>query len=201
MTAQDWQLLILAGGRGRRLGGIDKGLMEGNGQPVVRMLHQRFQPPHCLVSANRHAERYCALGFTTVADRRPDFAGPLAGLEALMVAAPDLPAILVPCDMPNLPDDLPAQLLSRLQRRDAIVVAHDGERLQPLCMALWPTYWRDNLAVYLDQGGRSVQGWLDSKQVEVCQFDDGRCFHNINTPADLTNPALWERQSGRSHND
>jgi molybdenum cofactor guanylyltransferase len=184
----EWQLLILAGGEGRRLGGVDKGLMPVNGMAAVQHLRDRWQPRHQRVSANRHGDDYRALGLEPVADYRPGFIGPLAGLEALLAVALDMPAVIVPCDMPWLPDSLPAQLLALLQP-DTLVVAHDSERLQPLCMALWPTRWREDLSAYLDHGGRSVQGWLDNKPVTLCRFDDARPFRNINTPEDL-NTAL-----------
>jgi molybdenum cofactor guanylyltransferase len=182
---ENWQLLMLAGGEGRRLGGIDKGLMRIDGQPALLRLCERFHPPRLLVSANRHLDQYRALGVQPVTDKRGHFAGPLAGLEALLAEAADLPALVVPCDMPSLPGDLPAQLFSQLQNADTIVVAHDGERLQPLCMALWPARWRADLSAWLDQGHRSVHGWLENKPVVVCHFEDPVGFRNINTPENL----------------
>ncbi|MEE4251553.1 MAG: molybdenum cofactor guanylyltransferase [Alcanivoracaceae bacterium] len=184
-TPADWQLLVLAGGKGSRMEGADKGLMLIEGKPAVSRLQQRFSPPSMLTSANRHADRYAALGVQTVADVRPGFCGPLAGLEALLRQSFSHRAVLVPCDMPWLPASLPQQLLGELAGDDSIVIAHDGERLQPLCMALCPTRWRENLSGYLDQGGRSVHGWLEGKPVQVCQFASPQAFRNLNTVEDL----------------
>lgn len=183
--AADWQLLVLAGGKGSRLGGIDKGLMLINGQPAVLHLQTRLSPSSMLVSANRHADRYAEIGVTTVADRRPEFCGPLAGVEAMLLECKSRQAVVVPCDMPLLPPSLPAELLSHLEGEESIVVVHDGERLQPLCMALTPAIWRDDLSDYLDQGGRSVQGWLEGKPVKVCRLSSGEAFANVNTDEDL----------------
>ncbi len=187
----DWQLLILAGGRGERMGGVDKGLLAFQGRPLVCHLRDRFAPPRLRISANRHDEDYARLGLGTVPDHRDSFCGPLAGLESLLAAtmaaddgAATVPAVLIPCDMPWLPADLPARLLAALSGEDTIAVAHDGERLQPLCMALHPARWRDDLGRYLDQGRRSVFGWLDDKPLQVCTWDDPAAFRNLNTPED-----------------
>lgn len=163
------------------MGGADKGLMPIAGQPAVRHLQQRLQPPLLRVSANRHVADYQLLGITPVPDRRPGFCGPLAGLEALLYAADDTPAVLVPCDMPWLPANLPVRLLSLLDARGTVVVAHDGEQLQPLCLAFYPADWRDDLSRYLDDGRRSAQGWLADKPVRLCRFDHPEAFSNLNT--------------------
>lgn len=181
----DWQLLVLAGGQGNRLGGIDKGLMTIAGQPAVRHLQARFRPPAMRVSANRHHAEYARLGLPAVADWRPGFCGPLAGLEALLAEAGRQRVVVLPCDMPFLPLDLPARLLALLDSRDSLVAAHDGERLQPLCLAFFADAWRDDLSRYLDSGRRSVQGWLDDKPLRLCRFADAAAFRNLNTPADV----------------
>jgi molybdenum cofactor guanylyltransferase len=184
-TSQHWQLLVLAGGQGSRMEGADKGLMLINGMPAVLHLQSRFEAPFMLVSANRNTDRYAELGVRAVADLRPGFCGPLAGLEALLLQCSSSLVVVVPCDMPLLPALLPQRLLGRLEGTDDIVIAHDGERLQPLCMALRPTRWRDDLSRYLDQGGRSVQGWLEGKPVQVCQFTSPQAFRNLNSVEDL----------------
>lgn len=165
--------------------GADKGLMLINGMPAVLHLQSRFEAPFMLVSANRNTDRYAELGVKAVTDRRPGFCGPLAGLEALLLQCSSSLVVVVPCDMPLLPALLPQRLLGQLEGTDDIVIAHDGERLQPLCMALRPTRWRDDLSRYLDRGGRSVQGWLEGKPVQVCQFTSPQAFRNLNTVEDL----------------
>lgn len=183
MAGNDWLLLILAGGLGTRHGGEDKGLLPVRGEPAVLALRQRLQAPAVRLSANRNPAAYAALGMPALPDRRPGFHGPLAGLETLLHSAGDHPVVVVPCDMPDLPAELPARLLAALADAPGhVVVAHDGERLQPLCLALHPARWRDDLAAYLDAGRRSVLGWLDDKPLSVCHFDDTAAFRNANQP-------------------
>jgi molybdenum cofactor guanylyltransferase len=185
-TLNDWHLLVLAGGRGSRMDGLDKGLMLINGQPAVLHLQARLSAPAMLVSANRNADRYASLGVRTVADQRQEFCGPLAGLEALFLQCSSSRAVVVPCDMPGLPPSLAQDLLAQLEDEDSIAVAHDGERLQPLCMALSSIRWQEDLSRYLDQGGRSVHGWLEGKSLRVCQFLSAQAFRNLNTAEELT---------------
>ena len=178
-----WQLLILAGGLGTRHGGQDKGLRLVDGQPAVLALRDRLQPPRLLVSANRHPEAYAALGLVALPDQRSGFLGPLAGLETLLAAAGQGPVVVVPCDMPALPQDLPARLLAQLAKHpEQRVVAHDGERLQPLCLALDASCWLADLRRHLDAGGRSVLGWLDNPPPVICGFDQPAAFRNVNRP-------------------
>ena len=183
MTDTDWLLLILAGGLGTRHGGQDKGLLPVRGKPAVLALRERLQAPAVLVSANRHGDAYAALGLTALPDRRPGFHGPLAGLETLLQAAGERLVVVVPCDMPDLPPGLPAHLLAALADAPGdIAVVHDGDRLQPLCLAMNAACWLDDLSRYLDAGHRSVMGWLDDKPQRLCRFDDPAAFRNVNQP-------------------
>lgn len=179
----DWTLVILAGGRGLRAGGVDKGWVNWRGNAMIHHLLQQFgkQCPRVIVSANRNLEAYRALGVTVVTDQRADFAGPLAGLEAALAVVETECQVILPCDMPLLPADLPQRLM-RARHDDAdISVAHDGVRRQHLCMALNGKYWRENLSTWLDQGGRSVHGWLADKPLcPVICADDSSAFANLN---------------------
>lgn len=192
MSRQPYTLIILCGGQGSRLHGADKGLLSDGDEFFVQKLIHRLacirsaDSGHypVLISANRNHERYKTLGFPVIADRRSGFQGPLAGIEACLHWVTDAPVVVVPADMPDLPSDLPRQLMAKL-RADSIVTAHDGERAQPLCMAMQGRYWLDSIAAWLDQGGRSVQGWLSAKPVLQVPFNDQRRFHNINDMGDL----------------
>lgn len=181
----DYTLIILAGGLGRRMGGADKGLLDIDGLTLVTRLHQLLSAGRTRVSANRHQDEYRALGFEPVTDLRPGFTGPLAGVEAAIRDHDDKLVVVVPCDMPAVPADLPQRLMGVMDTEDTIAVAHDGERRQVLCMAFSPRHWREDLQDYLDRGGASVHGWLDNKPVAICQFDDPLAFRNINDPETL----------------
>lgn len=179
-------LILLAGGAGRRMGGVDKGLLPLAGQPLIRHTLARFAGPHqILISANRNTAAYRALGATVCPDLRPDFPGPLAGIEACLGEAHHDRCVVLPCDMPWLPASLVPALLAASADGTHIAVLHDGERRQPLCMAFSRQQWADDLRRYLDSGQRSVHGWLDNKPViEVRVAGEQRDFDNLNTPAD-----------------
>lgn len=179
----EWTLVILAGGRGSRAGGIDKGWANWRGKAMIQHLLEHFgkQSPSVIVSANRNLDAYLALGVTVVTDRRTGFSGPLAGLEAAFAVVETECQVIFPCDMPMLPADLPQRLMQARHDDAEISVAHDGVRQQHLCMALNGKYWRENLSAWLDQGGRSVHGWLADKPLRPVSFrSDGRAFANLN---------------------
>ena len=116
--------LILAGGQARRMGGEDKGLVKWAGHPLVTWVHaallaQTPAPATVLLSANRSFAAYAALNFTPLPDLTPDFAGPLAGMEAGLVACPHDWLLVVPCDAITLPPDLVTQLWQAAQAGDA----------------------------------------------------------------------------------
>ncbi|WP_162925795.1 molybdenum cofactor guanylyltransferase MobA [Isoalcanivorax indicus] len=180
-------LILLAGGAGRRMGGVDKGLLPLEGQPLISHLLSRFAGGHqVLISANRNQLAYHALGSPDIKvcpDLRPDFPGPLAGIEACLPFAQHDRCVVLPCDMPWLPENLVQALLDARHDRAQISTLHDGERRQPLCMAFSRRHWANNLRDYLDHGGRSVHGWLDDKPViDVRVKGKARDFDNLNTP-------------------
>ncbi len=117
--------VILAGGLGRRMGGVDKGLRPLRGRPMVQWVLERFSPQvdQVLINANQHVEEYSAFGHPVIPDRIAGFAGPLAGLHAAL-SATSLPLIAtVPCDSPFLPTDLVARLKQALLERQADLAA------------------------------------------------------------------------------
>ena len=180
-------LAILAGGRGERFGGRDKGWLHVRGVPQVRRALEsvRAQAGRVLVSANRHLEDYAALGVQVVSDPVAGFPGPLAGIAALLAAlAPDELLATVPVDARAIPPDFVARLqAARGAEAFALVVAEDDEGLQPL-FALYPAALAAHARETLDSGRRSVREWQHRFPVYPCRFDDWR-FGNLNTPDDL----------------
>jgi molybdopterin-guanine dinucleotide biosynthesis protein A len=177
--------VVLAGGRARRMGGCDKGLVTLHGHSLAAHVIDALKPQaaEILVSANRNIEAYARLGPTVVPDLRQGFLGPLAGLHSAL-AHTDKPYVLAaPCDCPRPPSDLGARLRAALARNpDDVAVAHDGERLQPLfCLlsrALLPSLERA-----LDQRRLGVQAWLLTQAHVAVDFSDQpQAFDNINSP-------------------
>jgi molybdopterin-guanine dinucleotide biosynthesis protein A len=181
--------VILAGGMGRRMGGADKGLQYLRGQPLVAWAIDRLAPQvdHLLISANRNLAQYAAFGYPVLSDDIPDFAGPLAGLHAVLGHA-DTPLVAsVPCDTPWLPVDLVARLLAALQENTAeLAVARTPQRIQPLC-CLMRRNVLPQLTRYLMSGGRKVMDWQASVNTVSVLFDsEADAFSNINTIEELT---------------
>ena len=184
--------LILAGGRGQRLGGVDKGLQPWHGLPLVDHALARLAPQvrEVMISANRNPALYATRTARVLADASDDFPGPLAGILAGLRAASTPWVAVVPCDSPQLPLDLVARLAAGIGDAQGAVVqrdhGRDGLRLEPVCCVL-STALADDLARYLAEDGRQVQAWV-ARHATAVLFDrpeDGTAFANVNTPADL----------------
>jgi molybdenum cofactor guanylyltransferase len=181
--------VVLAGGQAKRLGGIDKGLVEIGGRPLVAWIVDALAPQvdSLLINANRNEDLYGQFGFPVVPDRLPNHQGPLAGIAAgLAQVPPDGAALTVPYDSPAPPPDLAARLSAALEAGEGeLAVAHDGKRLQPV-HALIPVALRVDLEAFLARGGRKVELWLARHRVAMVDFSDRRDgFLNLNRPEDL----------------
>ncbi|MEW8027098.1 MAG: molybdenum cofactor guanylyltransferase MobA [Candidatus Thiodiazotropha sp.] len=176
--------VILAGGRGRRMGGEDKGLIELNGKPLVQHVISAIQPQVAaiLINANRNQARYAAFGYPVIADSLLDYQGPLAGFIAAMQSVETEDMLTLPCDGPLVPNDLVERLYEARQATGAdIAVAHDGDRLQPV-YALIPKRLAESLQRYLDRGDRKIDLWYEEHRVAHADFSDiPRTFINVNT--------------------
>lgn len=192
--------VILAGGQARRLGGIDKGLVEVAARPMIAWIIDALLPQvdAILINANRNAERYGQYGFPVIKDRLPNHQGPLAGFAAALAEVPADAAILtVPCDSPVPPPDLAARLSDALESTGAeLAVAHDGERLQPV-YALIPAALRDSVDAFLASGERKIDFWYARHRMATADFSDCRdLFLNLNRPDDLAQVEQLLRRSG-----
>jgi molybdopterin-guanine dinucleotide biosynthesis protein A len=180
--------VILAGGLGRRMGGVDKGLQLLNGKPLALHIVERLAPQvaELLINANQNAERYAAFGHRVVADQIPDFAGPLAGLHAALSAAKNPLVATVPCDSPFLPDDLIYRLFSVLTATEAdFAVARTFEQAHPV-FCLCRKSVLPHLSNYLASGERKFARWYATlNTVEVAFDDEADAFENINTREEL----------------
>ncbi|HEV6967510.1 molybdenum cofactor guanylyltransferase MobA [Roseateles sp.] len=178
--------LVLAGGRGTRMGGLDKGLQLLDGQPLVAHVIARLAPQAqaLLISANRHLDAYAAFGHPVLTDPPGlEFAGPLAGMLAGLNAIPDDAWLLTaPCDSPRLPLDLAARLLAAAA--DHGLAFAQAAREHPT-HALLHARLREPLAEHLSGGGRAVLGWMHSRPHGIAHFDGEAAFANFNHLADL----------------
>lgn len=186
--------VILAGGRGRRMGGVDKGLQDLNGRPLVQWVLERLAPQvdQVMIIANQNLGRYGEFGCTVLPDRIPDFAGPLAGLHAALSQTTNPLLLTVPCDSPFLPHDLVARLHDALQAAGAeLAVARSGERIQR-AFSLLRRELLPQLDAFLAAGGRQVGQWHAALNLVAVDFDAAAdAFVNLNTAADLAQCAQW----------
>jgi len=180
--------LILSGGQGRRMGGLDKGLQPFRGRPMVAHVIERLAPQvdEILVNANRNAAEYARFGHRVIADAIPGFAGPLAGFERGLAHASGTLVATVPCDSPFLPADLVARLRAALERvRADLAVAKTGAQAHPV-FCLMRRSVHASLAEFLAGGERKIDRWYASLAVAEVPFDDEpEAFLNINTREEL----------------
>ncbi|MEW8500460.1 MAG: molybdenum cofactor guanylyltransferase MobA, partial [Candidatus Thiodiazotropha taylori] len=131
----DYTAVILAGGRGSRMGGNDKGLILFDGKPLIEHVVNTIAPQvgRLLINANRNMVEYQRFGYPVIRDELSGYQGPLAGIYSALEQITTSNLITVPCDGPRLPKDLVARLASAREAAAAdIAVAHDGKRLQPV---------------------------------------------------------------------
>ncbi|WP_346798470.1 molybdenum cofactor guanylyltransferase MobA [Halomonas sp. Bachu 37] len=174
--------VILAGGRGRRMGGVDKGLESLAGVALVDHVMARLQGQvnDIIISANRHCTEYSRRGVTVVSDEQKGYQGPLMGIQAGLKTSPTRWVLLVPCDTPVLPLDLVARLAAGIGKAD-IAVAHDGERNHPV-VALLHRGLVDSLKQALARGERKVTTWFATHKVMEVDFSDcPDAFINLNS--------------------
>lgn len=178
-------ILLLAGGRGQRMGGQDKGLLEWHGQPLIAHLHGLVRPftDDLIISCNRNAEHYAVFADQLVNDPEPDFPGPLAGILAGLAAARHDQLLVLPCDAPQANESLVLEL--RRKAQDAAgkpVMARQGEQWQPL-FCLLPRALLQPLQQIWQAGERSpLRAMLQlDLQACSCEPDDPR-LANFNTP-------------------
>ncbi|MES2150387.1 MAG: molybdenum cofactor guanylyltransferase MobA [Pseudomonadota bacterium] len=188
--------LILAGGRGSRMGHVDKGLQPFRGATMVQHVMQRLAPQVAAmaVNANQNLERYAEFGMPVWPDDLAGFEGPLAGLETGLRRCATPCLVTAPCDSPFVPANLVARLSEALQADGAdlalaetVEAGNDGVmRVQPQpVFALVRSSALPHLTAYLAGGGRRMDGWYGAIKVVRVRFDDASAFRNINTLLEL----------------
>jgi len=178
--------VVLAGGRGRRMGGADKGLIDYRGRPLIEWALAAIVPQveELVISANRNLDAYAGYGQHVLPDILPDYPGPLAGVLAAMQSVAADWLVVVPCDTPHLPADLVARLLDAAKRENVpLAVAADGLRMHHTCFIV-RTDQCGGLEEFLARGERAVRHWQAGLPSATVLFDAG-CFANFNQPQDL----------------
>ncbi len=185
--------VILAGGRGQRMQGKDKGLIEINGQPIIEQILAQIegQCDSIIINANRHLEQYQKYGYRVITDQLSDYQGPLAGIHTAMLATTTDYLITLPCDGIKIMPDYVERMWQiaidnkSIATQSSVVVAHDGQRHQPV-YALMPVTLHGSLQDYLDSGERKIDRWYQQHNMVFADFSDSpECFINLNRPEDL----------------
>ncbi|MEO8155039.1 MAG: molybdenum cofactor guanylyltransferase MobA [Rhizobacter sp.] len=197
--------LVLAGGQGSRLGGIDKGLQDFAGQPLAQHALQRLAPQvgHVMISANRHLDIYRGMGADVWPDASSEgaYEGPLAGFLSGLAHCETPYLVTVPCDCPHFPIDLVQRLALALETEAADVaiaaLRHDGKlQLEP-AFCLMKRELHPSLQRYLQTGQRKIERWTAEQHRTTVMFDDAPAFFNINTPEELAMLRSHQNIEGR----
>lgn len=202
ISSQDITGLILAGGRGSRMGGVDKGLQSYKGQTLAHNAMQRLGPQvgALLLNANRNLADYAAMGATVCTDSVPDYPGPLAGFLSGLQQCHTPYLLTVPCDSPRFPLDLAARLGAALEREQADIAmasgleVDDSNPAQPVLRAqpvfcLLRTSLLPSLTAFVQSGRRKIDAWTGQHSTVLVPFDqagdDPLAFANANTLGEL----------------
>jgi len=176
--------IVLAGGQGRRMGFMDKGLAQFRGRPMIAHVLERLAPQvdEIIINANRNLDEYAKFGYRVIPDGIVDFSGPLAGMQCGLRAARHPLVAFVPCDSPMQPPDLVERLASALQQHNApICVAMTRMRTHPV-FCLCRREMLPDLTLFLNNGGRKVDAWQTGLSAVGVDFEDeAEAFTNINT--------------------
>ena len=183
--------LILAGGRGSRMGGVDKGLQNHLGMPLAMQALLRLQPQvgALMINANRNLAAYESMGVPVWPDALADYPGPLAGFLAGLERCETPYLVTVPCDTPNFPVDLVERLATALVAEDAQIAMaatrEDGQlQVQPVFCLMAATLM-ESLVAFTQGGQRKIDRWTGQHRCATVVFDDADAFFNANTLDEL----------------
>ena len=192
IAPEDITGLVLAGGRGSRMGGVDKGLQNHRGLPLALNALLRLQPQvgSVLLNANRNLAAYESMGAEVWPDAVPDHPGPLAGFLAGLEHCETPWMLTVPCDTPNFPTDLAARLAEAAVAADAEVAMAvtrdaDGATQRQPVFCLLRSHLLESLVAFIQSGQRKIDRWTDQHRVVEVVFEDASAFDNANTLEEL----------------
>jgi len=183
--------LVLAGGRGSRMGGVDKGLQNHRGMPLAMHALLRLQPQvgHAMINANRNLGAYESMGVPVWPDATSEYPGPLAGVLSGLERCETPYLVTVPCDTPNFPLDLVERLATALERDDAQIAMaatrERGELMNQPVFCLLQSMLMESLAQFMQAGERKIDRWTAQHRCTIVEFDDPAAFFNANTAQEL----------------
>ena len=191
ISTDDITGLILAGGRGSRMGGVDKGLQNHLGVPLALHALLRLQPQvgDVMINANRNLSAYESMGVPVWPDALPDYPGPLAGMLAGLEQCSTPWLVTVPCDSPSFPLDLVARLAAAAAEAQAeiamVATVEDGRLQRQPVFCLLQSGLMESLVAFLHGGERKIDRWTGQHRCVEVPFDDAQAFANANTLEEL----------------
>jgi molybdenum cofactor guanylyltransferase len=176
--------IILAGGEGKRLGCVDKGLIEYRNKLLVEHVIDAVNPQidDLVISANRNIECYKSYTSKVISDESEQYLGPLAGINAALLHCAHDRVLVVPCDTPFLPDDIIDQLLIN-QTGSSLYVAESDNKLQPVMLINKTLH--NSISQSLDKGELRLMSWVKSQHPEIVPFPDESAFKSFNYTDDF----------------
>ena len=180
MPPQTISSIILAGGKARRMRGLDKGLQTYRGRRLIEHAIESISPQvdEILISANRYLDEYASLGYAVYPDKHDRFDGPLAGIASAIPHCKHDWILVIPCDMPFLPGDLVSKMKQYTNQAKLVAISNEG-RLQ--LIFLLHRSLIDSIKLYLTGNQHTVMHWLDTVDHHVLAIDNENHFYNINT--------------------
>ena len=185
MNREDVTGIVFCGGGGRRLGGVEKPLIDINGKPLVALVMEqlRGQVARIVISCGGNVEAYAGFACEVIADDDPG-EGPLGGFACALVAVRSRWVFTCPGDTPRMAKNL-VELLAKDAERTGVAVPHDGLRRQNLFMLIRRDR-AESLVKFYDRGGRAIHRWLDENNIDVTDLSAiAESFFNVNTPDDV----------------
>lgn len=180
--------IILAGGRARRMGGQDKGLIQLGMKPMIEYVLNAIEPQvdAIIINANRNQTTYEKYGFPVVADQIEGYCGPLAGMASGLQISETPFIVTAPCDSPLIPDNLVHKLYLTLRQENAeICTAFSNGRLQPV-FTLMKSELLSSMLDFLNNGERKIDRWFEKHHLAIADFSDQpETFININSAEEL----------------
>jgi len=184
IDSKSFSCIILAGGEGKRVGGVDKGLIEYKNRPLVEHVIDAINPQvdDLVISANRNIEHYRRYSKKVISDNSEQCLGPLAGIYAALPHCRHDRVLVVPCDTPFLPKNIIEQFLSKRDDAD-IYIAKSHEKLQPVLLI--QKKLRESIGHALAAGELRLMFWVKTHQPEIISFQDDAAFKNFNNTSDF----------------
>jgi len=192
INTKNISVVILAGGKGSRMQGKDKGLIKWQNKPLIEHILDQIlnnspeKVGEIFISANRNEDFYKKFGHKVIKDKFNNFQGPLAGILSAMEQCKYNFLLCLPCDSPRPPEELTERLMQCLQNNSSLcAICFDGKREQPL-FSLISCAAKPQLETFLSEGKRKVHDFFHQLDVAVCDFSDqADRFENFNTQDDM----------------